>query len=451
MSSTEANHVRRPGFDAAAPPVEPAERKRRLWTVLPVCAGFAVFGAVVWLAYQDASLGPPGAEPPLIKAAPEPIKLPPDQAEETALAAEQGTVGRLWSDAEQADQPERLLPPPEQPLAPPTGEPPAESAAGQPATAGAPGGPDENSHPGVAALSSGVQAQGSAHPAALQPPTDESLQEAEAALDRLLAEVTALPGDAEAPAASAATSTEDADAPGATAALPAADTEAPGTTAAVPAEAADAPGATATVPAQETNAPGATAALPAGDADAPSATAARPAEDTDTGAAPADESPTGAPAPATAAAAASTRAAPAVPPQKPALAAVAATAATGTEAPPAEASTATPATAPPGPDGSTETAALSATRTPPPVAADGEFRIQLAAVRGQADARRAWDLFVADMAPVLSGMEPIFERADTTNGVFYRVQIGPFASQQTAESLCEQLKQRNASCFVIRR
>ena len=99
---------------------------------------------------------------------------------------------------------------------------------------------------------------------------------------------------------------------------------------------------------------------------------------------------------------------------------------------------------------STETAALSTT-TAPPIASDGDFRIQLAAVRGQADARRAWELFVRDLGPVLAGIEPIFERADTANGVFYRVQIGPFASQQAAESLCEQLKQHNASCFVIRR
>jgi cell division septation protein DedD len=35
--------------------------------------------------------------------------------------------------------------------------------------------------------------------------------------------------------------------------------------------------------------------------------------------------------------------------------------------------------------------------------------------------------------------------------VFYRVQVGPFASQEAAESLCDDLKQRNASCFVIRR
>jgi cell division septation protein DedD len=58
---------------------------------------------------------------------------------------------------------------------------------------------------------------------------------------------------------------------------------------------------------------------------------------------------------------------------------------------------------------------------------------------------------MSDLGPVLSAVEPIFERAETANGVFYRVQIGPFANQQTAESLCEQLKQRNASCFVIRR
>jgi cell division septation protein DedD len=86
-----------------------------------------------------------------------------------------------------------------------------------------------------------------------------------------------------------------------------------------------------------------------------------------------------------------------------------------------------------------------------PITPDGDFRIQLAAVRGQADAQRAWQLFMADLGPVLAGVEPIFERADTANGVFYRVQVGPFASQETAEGLCEQLKQRNASCFVIRR
>jgi cell division septation protein DedD len=79
------------------------------------------------------------------------------------------------------------------------------------------------------------------------------------------------------------------------------------------------------------------------------------------------------------------------------------------------------------------------------------YRVQLAAVREQADARRAWDLFMLDLGPILSRYQPYFERADTANGIFYRVQVGPFASAEAAETTCDELKQRNASCFVVRR
>jgi cell division septation protein DedD len=85
-------------------------------------------------------------------------------------------------------------------------------------------------------------------------------------------------------------------------------------------------------------------------------------------------------------------------------------------------------------------------------AIEDRFRVQLAAVREETDARRAWDLFTEDLGPILSDdVQPFFERAETGNGVFYRLQIGPFATQQAADSLCAELKQRNASCFVIRR
>jgi cell division septation protein DedD len=84
-------------------------------------------------------------------------------------------------------------------------------------------------------------------------------------------------------------------------------------------------------------------------------------------------------------------------------------------------------------------------------ASDSGYRVQLAAVREQADARRAWDLFMLDLGPILSRYQPYFERADTTNGIFYRVQVGPFASAGAAETVCDELKQRNASCFVVRR
>ncbi len=97
--------------------------------------------------------------------------------------------------------------------------------------------------------------------------------------------------------------------------------------------------------------------------------------------------------------------------------------------------------------------------TPPAAAAKpaasaagaGRYRVQLAAVREQADAERAWSSFQRDFAGVLGSFTPFYERADTDNGVFFRVQVGPFADSAKADQICAELKQRNASCFVISR
>jgi uncharacterized caspase-like protein len=70
--------------------------------------------------------------------------------------------------------------------------------------------------------------------------------------------------------------------------------------------------------------------------------------------------------------------------------------------------------------------------------------VQVATVRDEADARR----ILVDH-PVDGQMR--IERAETPNGAFYRVQVGPFYSQQAAEALCEDLKRRDAGCFVILR
>ncbi|MGI9463537.1 MAG: SPOR domain-containing protein [Aestuariivirgaceae bacterium] len=81
----------------------------------------------------------------------------------------------------------------------------------------------------------------------------------------------------------------------------------------------------------------------------------------------------------------------------------------------------------------------------------GRFRVQLAAVREESDAQRAWTLFKDQLGAFVGGLEPFFERAETNNGTFYRVQIGPFADNGEANSLCIELKKRNASCFVVSR
>ena len=81
----------------------------------------------------------------------------------------------------------------------------------------------------------------------------------------------------------------------------------------------------------------------------------------------------------------------------------------------------------------------------------GRFRVQLAAVREEDDAKRAWALFQDRLGAHVADLEPFFEMAETGNGVFYRVQIGPFADRNVADSLCLELKKQDASCFVVSR
>ena len=82
---------------------------------------------------------------------------------------------------------------------------------------------------------------------------------------------------------------------------------------------------------------------------------------------------------------------------------------------------------------------------------DGRYRVQLAAVREEEDAQKAWALFQEQLGPYISGLQPFFERADTSNGIFYRVQVGPFGETAEADRLCVELKKQNASCFVVTR
>lgn len=366
-----------PPDPATGPPaVAPPRRGRWFWALFPL-AGFALFGVVVWLAYKDVSRGPPVGEPPLVKAAADPIKLPPEQAADPTGEEEGGTVGRLWSDTERADQPERLLPLPEEPLSPETvaspelnTEPPGDTAAlDLPSATETPVGDRE---PSAVAAPADAPA----------PPSGErdAPIDAEAALDRLLAEVTAL------------------------------SEEGPSSPDAPPAP----PGSEATVAPRPEGSPAPEAR--------PSSTLGRtsPEGEQIEAAAAENEEPL-----AEASGNVSTEVRPAAalaPPASPEQAAA-----------PSEAASAAPAPA-------TQVAAI-----------EDRFRIQVAAVRDEADARRAWSQLEQNVGPILSEAQPFFERAETANGVFYRVQIGRFATQQAAESLCAELKQRDASCFVVRR
>ncbi len=84
-------------------------------------------------------------------------------------------------------------------------------------------------------------------------------------------------------------------------------------------------------------------------------------------------------------------------------------------------------------------------------ASNGRFRVQLAAVRAEEDAKRAWSVLQEQFSSYIGGLQPFFERAETSNGIFYRLQVGPFAESAEADRLCIELKKQDASCFVVSR
>jgi hypothetical protein len=408
-NATAAGRARRAVLDTP-PLTRPRPRRSRLLLIgLPVVAVFVAFGAIIWLAYERGVDGPPVGEPPLVRAPAVALKLPPE--DDGASEGEDGEVLDMLSEAP-SGQLERLLPPPEQPLPPPeqaTAEEPgdpasetAELAPPAPDTAPADQPPPEvaatTPAPAETAPADEQQAAVEAEPA---PPAGATPRLSDEQQTALLGEPEPPLSEPEPPASEPAPSREEAEAT-----LDALLAEVTELNERQPPEPEPAPAETARA---EPVAP-------------------RPAPADEVGPAVAPPAPQPAPT--------------ALPPLLP----------PGAEVTPIERERRPPTNGP------------AATRpgVPPPVvepapertnlaALDGDYRIQLAAVREEADARRAWDLFLVDLGPVLSGLQPFIERADTANGVFYRVQIGPFASLQEAESLCDELKQRNASCFVIRR
>jgi SPOR domain len=94
-------------------------------------------------------------------------------------------------------------------------------------------------------------------------------------------------------------------------------------------------------------------------------------------------------------------------------------------------------------------AIVPAEPTSRPRVGGGGFRIQLAAVRDEADAARAWAGLVDRLGSLVADYEPYYQRAETSNGVFYRIQVGSFASERAADAVCVEVQRRNASCFVV--
>ncbi len=81
----------------------------------------------------------------------------------------------------------------------------------------------------------------------------------------------------------------------------------------------------------------------------------------------------------------------------------------------------------------------------------GVYRVQIASTKSEGLAQREWNDQVSKYPDVLSNLSLTVQRAVVKNrGVFYRVQGGPFADRDAADSVCRTLKSRGQDCLVVR-
>ena len=112
-----------------APPRQDIYAKKPAGLRLPMIALIAIgavaaFGTSIWYAYQYGVNQQVAANPPLIKADPGPTKLKPDDPGGMAVPDRDKLVYDRVTDSPPEPRTERLLPPPEEPLAKPDAPPP---------------------------------------------------------------------------------------------------------------------------------------------------------------------------------------------------------------------------------------------------------------------------------------------------------------------------------------
>ena len=91
-----------------------------------------------------------------------------------------------------------------------------------------------------------------------------------------------------------------------------------------------------------------------------------------------------------------------------------------------------------------ETAAIT------PARPEGRFRVQVAMVRSQDEARAVAAKVKRDYAGALASREPEIDQAVVGNmGSFYRVRVGPFATQNEGQAACARLKGSGLDCLVV--
>ncbi len=86
----------------------------------------------------------------------------------------------------------------------------------------------------------------------------------------------------------------------------------------------------------------------------------------------------------------------------------------------------------------------------PALAAENYF-VQLASVKSDESARKEWARLNQTHAELFDDLALDLQRADLGDrGIFYRIRIGPFPNQATAQDMCGQIKTAKLACLVVR-
>ncbi|MDY0872761.1 SPOR domain-containing protein [Dongia rigui] len=92
----------------------------------------------------------------------------------------------------------------------------------------------------------------------------------------------------------------------------------------------------------------------------------------------------------------------------------------------------------------TQVASLPATDAP------SGIRLQLASVANEADVDGEWKRLRKRLGAALDGQQLQIERADLgTKGIFYRLQIGPFADRSAAKAACKDINAAGGDCLLV--
>lgn len=87
----------------------------------------------------------------------------------------------------------------------------------------------------------------------------------------------------------------------------------------------------------------------------------------------------------------------------------------------------------------------------PSGADSGNYVVQISSQRSEAEAQASFRALQQKYPNVLGTRQPVIRRADLgSKGVYYRAQVGPFATADDANQLCSNLKAAGGQCIVQR-